>query len=74
VRRVALISDGVSRSVTHLGIHPTWADLLEALFDHGPQASIDAIRRVERADPQGRRFPRTAVSDDASAIALRLIA
>jgi hypothetical protein len=73
VRSAALLSDGLSRSVTHLAIHGTWADLLQALLDPGPQSCIDAVRQVKRADPQGRRFPRTTVSDDASAIALRLV-
>jgi hypothetical protein len=74
VRRAALLSDGVSRSVTHLRVYSTWAYLLEALFEPGPQGCIDAIRLIERADPRGLRFPRTAASDDASAIALRLVA
>ncbi len=74
LKTAALLSDGVSRSVTHLHLYRTWGDLLDALLHAGPQACIDAIRRVERADPHGRRFPRTAPSDDASAIALRLVA
>jgi hypothetical protein len=73
VRTAALLSDGVSRSVTHLHIHSTWSDLLDALLNQGPLACIEAIRRVESADPQGQRFQRTAASDDASAIALRLV-
>ena len=63
----------VSRSVTHLYLHSTWGNLLEALLDLGPQACIDAVRRVERGDLHGRQFPRTAPSNDASAIALRLV-
>lgn len=40
-RRAALLSDAVSRSVTHLDVHSIWADLLESLFDQGPLACIE---------------------------------
>src|SRR5207245_10101831 len=52
----------VSRSVTHLHLHSTWGNLLEALLDLRPQACIDAIRRVERGDPAagGSHEPRRA--------------
>jgi hypothetical protein len=49
VRAAALLSDGLNRSATHLAIHGTWADLLQALLDPGPQSCIDAVREVERA-------------------------
>ena len=71
VRSAALLTDGLGRSVTHLGIHKTWDALLRALLEAGPHSCIDAVRAAETSDPKGHRFPRTTGSDDASAIALQ---
>jgi hypothetical protein len=64
-RRVALLSDGIERAITHLHLY---GDLLDSLFDPGTLATITRIRHAELADPHGARHPRTTPSDDASAI------
>jgi hypothetical protein len=71
-RRVALISDGITRALTHLQIYSDWRHLLEDLFDPGILATITRIRRAERADPHASRHPRTKPSDDTAAITCTL--
>jgi hypothetical protein len=68
VRRVALLSDGAERAVTMFSLYPSWEALLEALITGGPEACIEVVRMVEAADPDGRHYPRTKASDDASAL------
>ncbi len=68
VRRFALLSDGVERGVSVLGVYPSWAKLLHSLVHDSPIACIQAVRDAEAADDQGRRFPRTSGSDDASVL------
>jgi Protein phosphatase 2C len=70
--RIALISDGVERAVTRLCCYTDWYELLEALFDPGVLPTIERIRRAERSDPDGTRYPRTRPTDDAAAIACTL--
>lgn len=74
VRRAGLMSDGLARSVTHLGLYPGWGELLADLATRGPKACIEATRAIEMSDPQGIRFPRSTRSDDASGIVLDFIA
>ena len=66
--RLALLSDGIERAVTHLHLYNDWRELLDSLFDPGIPATITRIRHAERADPNATRHPRTAPSDDAAAI------
>ncbi|HEV8649928.1 MAG TPA: hypothetical protein VG276_11120 [Actinomycetes bacterium] len=68
VRRFALLSDGFERTVAVFGLYASWADLMAALVRDGPAKCLAALRAAETADPHGRRFPRTAASDDASAL------
>ncbi len=74
VRRVAVMTDGVSRYVERLGLGD-WAVLLDALDKQGPVDVIDQIRAAERAqlpelghEPNGRRVKR---HDDATAVIIR---
>ena len=71
VRRAALLSDGASRLVDLFGL-ATWSDVLTLLDDGGPEELVRRVRAAEAADPQGRRWPRTKRSDDATAIYLVL--
>jgi hypothetical protein len=66
--RIALISDGLGRGVTHLQCYRDWGDLLESLFCLGAPACIMRVRQAEQADPHGARHPRTRAADDAAAI------
>ncbi len=68
LRRLALLSDGVERAVSTLGIWPSWAELLRALSELGPASCISRVRAAELADPDGLKRPRTSPDDDASAI------
>ncbi len=67
---VLLMSDGFTRAVDTLALYPSWAALVTALKSEGPQAIIDRIRAAERADGDGRRFPRPGIHDDATVLAL----
>ena len=66
--RVALLSDGIERAITHLHLYSDSHDLLDSLFDPGTLATITRIRHAEAADPHGTQHPRTTPSDDAAAI------
>ena len=67
-RRVALLSDGIERAITHLHLYSDSHELLDSLFDPGTLATITRIRHAELADPHGHQHPRTTPSDDAAAI------
>jgi hypothetical protein len=66
--RIALLSDGIERAITHLHLYSDSHELLDSLFDPGTLATITRIRNAERADPTGSQHPRTTPSDDAAAI------
>jgi protein phosphatase 2C-like protein len=70
--RLALISDGLERAVTHLKLYDDQQQLMTALIEHGAAACIDAIRDAETRDPTGHQLPRTKRADDASALILDL--
>ena len=62
VRAALLVSDGVSRGVGRAV--PDWAAALDLVDRHGPDALLDAVRAPERADPDGRAWPRAKAYDD----------
>lgn len=70
--RIALISDGLARAVTHLQCYSGWRELLEDLFGSGIAACVTRVRDAERADPDGSRHPRSKPADDAAAITCAL--
>jgi hypothetical protein len=59
-RRVALVSDGIERAITHLHLYGGCRELLDSLFDHGIPATITRIRNAELADPSALRHPHRA--------------
>jgi hypothetical protein len=67
LQRAVLLSDGAGRLVDMFGL-ATWDEVLALLDAGGPTELIDRVRAAEAADPQGRRWPRTKRSDDATAI------
>jgi hypothetical protein len=56
-RRVAPVSDGIERAITHLHLYGGWRELLDSLFDLGIPATIARIRNAELADPSALRHP-----------------
>jgi len=66
VRAVALLSDGASRLVDRFAL-ATWRQLLDLLSQDGPDELIRRVREAERSDPDGSRWPRGKVHDDATA-------
>jgi hypothetical protein len=62
VRTALLASDGVSRGIGRAV--PDWAAALALVDRHGPDALLDAVRGPERADPDGRAWPRSKPYDD----------
>jgi hypothetical protein len=71
LHRAVLLSDGASRLVDVFGL-ATWTELLALLDESGPAELLRRVRAAEAADPEGRRWPRTKSSDDATAIYLIL--
>jgi hypothetical protein len=71
LQRAALLSDGASRLVDLFGL-ATWNELLTLLDTGGPGDVVRRVRAAEAADPQGRQWPRTKRSDDATVIYLVL--
>jgi hypothetical protein len=71
LHRGALLSDGASRLVDRFGL-ATWEELLELLAKSGPDELLRQVRAAEAVDPEGRQWPRTKRSDDATAVYLAL--
>jgi hypothetical protein len=67
LHRAVLLSDGASRLVDVYGL-ATWSEVLTLVDESGPDELVRRVRAAEAADPQGRRWPRTKSSDDATAI------
>lgn len=67
VRAALLLSDGASRLNDRFELR-TWEETLELVRSDGPSALISAVRDAERADPQGRRWPRGKIFDDATVV------
>jgi hypothetical protein len=64
---VALLSDGASRLVDRFRL-ATWPELGAILTGEGPAGLIQRVRAAEAADPQGERWPRSKIHDDATAV------
>jgi hypothetical protein len=68
IRRVALLTDGALNAVTQLDLYDSWATMMKALATYGPAGCLKELRKVEAADLSGLRFPRSKLSDDATAL------
>ena len=64
-----LLSDGASRLVDPFGL-ATWEELLALLDENSPEELVRQVRAAEAVDPEGRQWPRTKRSDDATAVYL----
>ena len=71
LHRAALLSDGASRLVDPFQL-ATWEELLALLDESGPDELLRQVRAAEAVDPEGRQWPRTKQSDDATAVYLGL--
>ena len=71
LHRAVLLSDGASRLVDPFGL-ATWEELLALLDESGPDELLRQVRAAEAVDPEGRQWPRTKRSDDATAVYLDL--
>ncbi|QKG26089.1 protein phosphatase 2C domain-containing protein [Actinomadura verrucosospora] len=65
LRRVLMLTDGATRLADTFAA-TSWAGLARLAAEHGPDAVIDRTREAERTDPQGRRWPRRKIHDDAT--------
>jgi Protein phosphatase 2C len=71
LHRAVLLSDGASRLVDPFGL-ATWEELLALLDENGPDELVRQVRAAEAVDPEGRQWPRTKRTDDATAVYLVL--
>jgi hypothetical protein len=71
LHRAVLLSDGASRLVDPFGL-ATWEELLALLHESGPDELVRQVRAAEAVDPDGRQWPRTKRSDDATAVYVAL--
>ncbi|MGW3912979.1 integrase [Streptomyces sp. NPDC005070] len=62
---VTLLSDGATRLVDLFEL-ATWQETLAAIRSPGPDELIRRVREAEASDPDGRRWPRGKVQDDAT--------
>ena len=69
LQRAVLLSDGASRLVDPFAL-ATWEELLALLDENGPEELLRQVRAAEAVDPEGRQWPRTKRSDDATAVYL----
>ena len=46
----------------------TWEELLALLDENGPDELLRQVRAAEATNPEGRQWPRTKRSDDATAV------
>lgn len=70
VRRLAVLSDGAARLVDLFG-SSSWRSTLDDLERGGPEEFVGRVRAMETADPEGVRYARNKVSDDATAVFAR---
>lgn len=60
-----MLTDGAARAVTPFNLYG-WPDLLSVLTSDGPAEVIAKVRAAEDADPNGGRWPRNKIHDDAT--------
>ncbi|MFI6800544.1 integrase [Streptosporangium canum] len=72
VRAAAILSDGASRLIDRFHL-ATWRQALDILDQDGPEELIRRVREAEHSDPDGSRWPRGKIFDDATAAYGRII-
>lgn len=63
--RAVVLTDGATRPVDQMRLYE-WRQYLDMLDDRSPAGLIEQVRDIEKSDPDGRRFPRTKLHDDAT--------
>lgn len=71
VRTALLATDGVSRGIGRAV--PDWPTALALVGAAGPDALLEAVRVPERADPDGRAWPRSKRHDDQALAVVRWV-
>ncbi|TQM16155.1 hypothetical protein [Pseudonocardia kunmingensis] len=66
VRALALLSDGASRVAGRFAL-TDWPGIMRTLANHGPAELLSQNRAAEHDDPDGSRWPRRKIHDDATA-------
>lgn len=71
LRHIAVMTDGVTRLVAPFRCDD-WPDILAHAVGAGARSLLRRVRSVEAGDPQGTRWPRFKVSDDATVAVIGL--
>jgi Protein phosphatase 2C len=64
---ITLLSDGATRIAEQYGLL-SWPDLAAVIREEGPAELIARVRAAEDADPDGARWPRDKLRDDATVL------
>ena len=67
LRGIALLSDGATRIADCYDLIG-WPEMLDIVRDDGPGAVISRVREAEAGDPDGARWPRRKIRDDATVL------
>ncbi len=67
VRALAALTDGATRWVERFG-EGDWADCFQVVRKEGPQALVDRVRTLERADSAATSLGRSKRHDDATVV------
>lgn len=65
--RAALLSDGAAATVERYDL-TDWRSALDLMEHDGPQAVIRTAREAEDSDPEAKRWQRSKIHDDATAV------
>ncbi|MBB4674555.1 protein phosphatase 2C domain-containing protein [Crossiella cryophila] len=68
VQAVVMASDGVSCGVEDYGVFTDWTALYDQAVQDGLHTVLDAVRKAEESDPDGRKWPRPKRHDDQSLV------
>jgi Protein phosphatase 2C len=69
VSALVLMTDGFERFAVKYGLGDD-AEMVRRSVDEGPETLLAALRAVEKADPDCRRYPRLKPSDDATCLVI----
>jgi hypothetical protein len=67
LRGIALVSDGATRIADCYGL-AGWPEVIGIIREAGPAALISQVRAAEAGDPDGARWPRRKIRDDATVL------
>ena len=67
LQAIALLSDGATRIAEEYGLL-SWVQLVSVLREEGPAELLAQVRAAEDSDPDGARWPRSKLRDDATVL------